>query len=117
MRGGRLVVFQAEFVVAHYPALLVVVFFYVASVIASFYRYGKISSFHTYSSRAAAYAQGIFVMTLFMYGFYGAIFHLMVVVSVAAYLEEFVILWLLSEWRADVRGAWWVLREMRFGAS
>jgi len=44
-------------------------------------------------------------MTLFMYGSCAAIFHVMVAVSVLAYLEEFVILCLLSEWRADVRGA------------
>jgi hypothetical protein len=35
--------------------------------------------------------------------------------SIVASLEEIALLKVLPEWRADVRGLWWVLRERHAG--
>jgi APA family basic amino acid/polyamine antiporter len=82
----------------------VVIALYIAELMAALWRYRKVSSFHTILDRVAAYLQGIFVMSLFLWGYHAWIFHVMIVTSVVALAEEFVLLYLLPEWRSDVRG-------------
>jgi len=74
-------------------------------------RYGCLSSFHTYASKAAGYALGFFVATLFAISFIGWLFYLAVALSVLSTAEELLLLWQLPAWRANVRGLWWVVRE------
>jgi CDP-diacylglycerol--glycerol-3-phosphate 3-phosphatidyltransferase len=98
------IIFQKPFVLEHYPELLVAVVFYAVEVIASLWRYGRLSSFHTLLDRVAAYMGGIFVMSLFLWGYCGWFFHLTVVVYVVALSEEMLLIYLLPEWRSDVGG-------------
>lgn len=102
-------VFQREFVTAHIWEIGVAVSLYAAELIAALWRYGKISSFHTILSKLAAYAQGIFVISLFLWGYQRWLFHTMIALTIAASSEEFLLLYLLPEKRVDVRGLYWVL--------
>lgn len=86
---------------------------WVAENAAALLRYGRLSSFHTYLSRIAAYVMGIFIGLLFVAGFQAWLLYLAVGMLALATAEEFVLLWLLPEWTADVRGVWWVLRARR----
>lgn len=103
------------FVAEHRWALLLVAGLYVGEVTAALWRYGRVSSFHTYLARAAAYAQGIFVMSLFFLGYSGWLFYTTVVFSVVAYVEEILLLYLLPRWTSDVRGLFWALTRRRAG--
>ena len=79
--------------------------FYGAEAIASLARYGKVSSFHTLLDRIAAYMAGIFVMSLFLWGYYGWLFHLTVFMFIVGLSEEMALIYLLPEWRtAGTRG-------------
>lgn len=106
-------VFHPGFVQAHGPTVLLVLGLWLAEMLVSIWRYGKLSSFHAYSVRAGAYLLGIFIMVLFLWGFQPWLFYLTVTVIVIAYLEEFLLLWLLPEWTPNVRGVYWVLRKRR----
>jgi cardiolipin synthase (CMP-forming) len=106
-----LLVFQRPFVAGHYGELMLVAALYLAEVVASLWRYGKLSSFHTLMARVAAYAGGIFVMSLFLWGYLGWLFHAAVCMYVVALLEEMVLIVLLPEWRPDVGGLLRVLRR------
>jgi len=74
-------------------------------------RYRRLSSFHTYLSKIVANLLGLFIGLLFLFGFQSWLFYLAAIGSIVASLEELVLLGVLREWRADVRGLWWVLRE------
>ena len=106
-----LFVFQREFLAVHYREVLLVVGLFAIEAIAAIWRYGRISSFHTILNRIAAYAQGIFVMSLFLWGYQGWIFKPTVILSILSCCEEFVLLYLLPQWRSDVRGLYWVLSD------
>ena len=103
-------VFRWDAVKPHLTAVACIVGLYVLEAVAALCRYGRISSFHTFLVRVAAYLQGIFIMSLFLWGFSGWIFAIMLAVTLAAYTEELVLVALLPEWKADVRGLYWVLR-------
>jgi len=108
-----IVVFQQAFVSQHYPAVLLVVVFYVVELVASLLRYGKVSSFHTLLARVAAYMAGIFVMSLFLWGYAGWLFQMTVTVYVVSLSEEMALIYLLPEWRSDVGGILRVLAAKR----
>jgi CDP-diacylglycerol--glycerol-3-phosphate 3-phosphatidyltransferase len=110
-------VFHRQVVDDHGVAFLVVLACWLGEYAVALWRYGKFSSFHTYLARIGAYALGIFVGALFLFGFQPLIMWVAVVTAVIASLEEFLLLWRLPEWRGNVRGLWWVLREQRSGAS
>ena len=114
---GGIFVFQKAFLSEHWQYLVAVMALYAVEALAALWRYGKISSFHTILTRIAAYAQGIFVMSLFLWGYQGWIFGPMVVLSLLAYSEEVLLLCLLPEWRNDVRGLYWVLSQKGIAAG
>jgi len=76
------------------------------------YRYGRITSFHTYLAKLAALAQGIFLLSFFFFEtinyplFYSAAF-----ITIAELAEEIIIVWVLPQWKSNVRGLWWVLQK------
>ena len=74
-------------------------------------RYRRLSSFHTYLSKLVANLLGLFIGWLFLFGFETWLLYLAAGASVVASLEELALLKVLPQWRADVRGLWWVLRQ------
>ena len=97
-------VFQRKFIAEHSFLLGLVMAFYAAEVLASLWRYGKPSSFHTLLDRVAAYAAGIFIMSLFLWGYYGWLFYLTILVYIVSLSEEMLLVLLLPEWQSDVGG-------------
>jgi cardiolipin synthase len=108
---AALFVFQRAFLAAHFWELSIVISLYALEILAALLRYGKISSFHTIANRIAAYSQGIFVMSLFLWGYRGWLFQPMIALTIVASVEEFLLLGVLPEWRSDVRGLYWVLAD------
>jgi len=76
-------------------------------------RYGRLSSFHTYVSKVAGYLLGIYIGALFVFGHSPWLLYTAAALSIAGNLEEFALLVALPQWRANVRGLWWVLAERR----
>ena len=112
-----LYVFQRPFIAEHWMPLALVLIVYLVEVCVALWRYRRISSFHTILVRVAAYAQGIFVMSLFLWGYASSLLYATTVLSVFAYSEELVLLFLLPEWTANVRGIYWVISRRSTPAS
>ncbi|NJD30443.1 MAG: CDP-alcohol phosphatidyltransferase family protein [Gammaproteobacteria bacterium] len=110
-------VFHPEVVRQHWMAAVVLIGTWLLECVAALARYGRLSSFHTYLSKVAGYLLGIFIGVLFVFGFQPWLLYLAVGASVLGNIEELVLLALLPEWRSDVRGIAWVLRERREGTA
>ena len=106
-------VFHPDILREHAAAGMLLVGAWVTENVAALLRYGRLSSFHTYLSKVAGYLMGFFIGVLFVFDFQPWLLYLAVGVSVLGNLEELLLLALLPEWRADVRGVAWVLRERR----
>jgi cardiolipin synthase (CMP-forming) len=104
-------VFQWGVLRPHWPPLAAMVGLNLIQMASAFWRYGRISSFHTLLIRIAAYVQGAFAMSLFLWGFQTWLFYLMVPVSLLAYGEELILVWMLPEWQANVGGLYRVLKQ------
>jgi phosphatidylglycerophosphate synthase len=110
--AGTLVFHPGE-VRAHAVAFALVPAAWLAENCAALVRYGRLSSFHTYLSRAAGVAMGLFVGVLFLRAMNEGLLYAAVALVLLATIEEFVLLWLLPVWTANVRGLYWVLRRPR----
>lgn len=110
-------VFHRDVAEQHWIALVALLAAWLLECAAALVRYGRLSSFHTYVSKVAGYLLGIFVGVLFVFGFHAWLLYLAVGVSVLGNLEELVLVAMLPEWRSDVRGVAWVLRENPRGAA
>ena len=111
--GAGIFVFERSFLKAHGGTVAALGALYLAEAALALLRYGRISSFHTVLTRVAAYTQGIFVMSLFLWGFKGWIFYPMAVLTAAALAEEMALVYLLPQWKSDVRGLYWVAAAAR----
>lgn len=110
-------VFHPQVITDHSVPVMVAITLGLGENVAALLRYRRLSSFHTLLSKTAGYMLGIFIGVLFVTGFQPWLFWLAIGVSIVSNLEEFFLLAILPEWRSDVRGLWWVLREQRGSAS
>jgi CDP-diacylglycerol--glycerol-3-phosphate 3-phosphatidyltransferase len=106
-------IFHRDVITGHAVACSLAVGLWALENLLALLRYGRLSSFHTYLSKLAANVLGVFVGILFVFGFVPWLFHVAIGSTILASLEEFALLAVLREWRADVQGLWWVLRERR----
>ncbi len=105
------VVFFTDFVMAYSIPIGLMVFFYCFEIVLSLWRYGRISSFHTYMCKTASVAQGVFVLTLFFFGYHPWVFWPTIVISITANVEEIIIVLLYKKWRTNIKGLYWLLKE------
>ena len=105
--------FHPELYRDHWPGLAAFLGAGLAEYVLSLWRYGRLSSFHTLLSKAAGTLLAAFLAVLFVHDFLPWLFYLGIGVGVLASLEEMLLIALLPDWRANVRGAWSLLRERR----
>jgi len=105
-------VLQPRFFIEQWTILVPLGILFLLQTGFALYRYGRITSFHTYLAKLAALAQGIFLLSFFFFEtinyplFYSAAF-----ITIAELAEETIIVWVLPQWKSNVRGLWWVLQK------
>lgn len=112
---GGIIVFKMDEIGVDAWLFYVFVVCYVIVIVSPLIKFGKIQSFHLYSIKAAGYLQGIFFILLFFVAYIPVYFYFMVNISLMAFIENLVIQLLISEMRSDVKGIYWVLKDMREG--
>lgn len=101
-----------EFIKGHWPAIVVMVGFLAIQITAALIAYGKVTSFHTYLAKTAAVAQALFFFTIyFNTPLVEASFYLAIGISILQLIEEIIMVILLPEWKSDVKGLYWILKE------
>ena len=105
-------VFDPGFLEKHMIPLLILALLFVVQLSLALIRYKKPSSFHTYLAKAAAIAQGFFLILFFFLPSPPLfLFYLAVVITGLDLLEEIIIVLLLPQWKTDVKGLYWVIRN------
>lgn len=105
-------VLQPRFFIEQWTILVPLGILFLLQTGFALYRYGRITSFHTYLAKLAALAQGIFLLSFFFFEtinyplFYSAAF-----ITIVELAEEIIIVWVLPQWKSNVRGLWWVLQK------
>lgn len=105
-------VFKLDFLKEVLPLFIALLVLFAGQFVLSLVRYGRITSFHTYLAKIAAILQGSFLILLFVFDqpFYW-LFYIAITVTAIELVEEIVLVFILKEWRANVKGLWWVLKR------
>jgi len=106
-------VFHRDVITSNVPVCVAVIGLWMLENGFALLRYGRLSSFHTYVSKVAGYLLGIYIGVLFVFGHSPWLLYTAAALSIVGNLEEFALLVALPQWRANVRGLWWVLAERR----
>lgn len=109
--------FHPELVTDYWILVVLVLLMWVAHHAAELLRYGKLASFHTYSMRASAYALGIFLVSMFLWGIQPWLLYVASFLSILAGIEQLFLVVLLPEWTPNVRGLYWALRKRKVEAA
>jgi len=99
----------------HWPAVTLMIGFWIAEHLVALLRYGRLTSLHTEIARISAYVVGIFVMSVFVWGVQPWLLYVAAGIGVLGSIEELLITFLLPEWTANTRGLYWILAQRRSG--
>lgn len=95
------------------PLILLFILFVIQASLA-IRKYGKLSNFHTYLAKLSAILQGVFLILLFFLdrpNYF--LFYATLVVTALQLLEEIILVFLLPEFKTDVKGLYWVMQKRR----
>ncbi|TAL59694.1 MAG: CDP-alcohol phosphatidyltransferase family protein [Bacteroidetes bacterium] len=106
-----LFVFKFEFIKSEILVIGVLLALLAVQNVLALIRYGKISSYHTYLAKIAALLQGIFLILSFHFPepVY-ALFYIASVITIMDLAEEIILVFLLPQWKMNVKGLYWVLK-------
>jgi phosphatidylglycerophosphate synthase len=108
-----LLAFQRDVLAANLWLIGAVVAGWLGENVLAWLRYGRLSSFHTVLSKIAGVLLSVYIGALFLFGHWDLLLWLAATASLSATVEEVWLLVLLPEWRADVKGVWW-LRQTNY---
>ena len=95
----------------HAFILYVFMAIWLISYIVVFVKFKGLIGLHTYMFKATGYAQGAFIIILFLIRFYPWLFYLSLCVGILALLEEIIIIMLIKKPMINVKGLYWILKN------
>lgn len=105
---------QPDFVRGNWVVLTGLLALFLIQTVAALIAYKKVTSFHTYMAKAAAVMQAIFFLSFFFNFQFAHIFFLFAAsVTAIQLIEEILLVIIVPEWEADVKGVYWAWRSRR----
>ncbi len=103
---------KLDFLKEHWIIFAIPLSLFFIQMAMAFKRYGKMSSYHTYLAKAAAILQGFFMCSMFLFASpaYG-LFYATAIVTTMELIEEIIIVLVLKEWKTNVHGLYWAMKE------
>ena len=104
-------VFEPKFIKENAFILTTVVCLWLLPYVISLLRFRKIPYLHLYSVKITGYLIGIFFFSFFVFGGNQFYFYFTATISSLAFIEESLVVVIIPEMKADVKGIYWVMRE------
>ena len=107
-----LFVLKADFIKEQKFMFIGLLVLFLIQVIYAFIRYGKMTGFHTWLAKTAALLQGIFLLLVFFTDQpFMPLFYAAAIITILQLIEEIILVHLLPQWQANVKGLYWVLKN------
>lgn len=100
--------FESAFFMEHLEAIGLVVGLYFVQFAVSFLKWGRPSSFHTLLAKLAGALQAAFLSFTLFFEASTVFFYTVVVVSILEIAEEILLVFLLPNWQANIKGLFWL---------
>jgi phosphatidylglycerophosphate synthase len=107
-----LFVLKADFIKEQKLIFIGLLALFLIQVAYAFKRYRKMTGFHTWLAKTAALLQGIFLLLVFFtHQPIMPLFYAAAIITMLQLIEEIILVHLLSQWQANVKGLYWVLKN------
>lgn len=107
-----LFVLKLAFIKQHIIIFIILLVLFLVETTYALIRYGKMTSFHTYFAKAAALLQGVFLILVFFTDEPNLIlFYAAAIITILQLIEEIILIGLLQQWKANVKGLYWALKK------
>lgn len=107
-----IIVLKPAFLHQQMVYVIILLILFLTQTVLSLVRYHKMSSFHTWLAKWAALMQGIFLILLFFLPQPPEfVFYITFTLTAINLVEEIILVMLLSEWEANVKGLYWILKR------
>lgn len=107
-----LFVLKADFIKEQKFMFIGLLVLFLIQVIYAFIRYRKMTGFHTWLAKTAALLQGIFLLLVFFTDQpFMPLFYAAAIITMLQLIEEIILVHLLPQWQANVKGLYWVLKN------
>jgi phosphatidylglycerophosphate synthase len=107
-----LFVLRLEFIKQHIITFIILLVLFVVQTTYAFIRYKRMTTFHTYLAKTAALMQGIFLILVFFTNEPSLIlFYAATIITMLELTEEIILVGLLPNWQANVKGIYWVFKK------
>lgn len=101
-----------EFVRQQWIIISILFALFAVQTIAALIVFKKVTSFHTYLAKTAAVVQALFFISQFFdFGPAVIVFYVASFITGIQLLEEIILVFVLPEWRSNVKGLLWVLKS------
>jgi cardiolipin synthase (CMP-forming) len=107
-------VFKAGDFAPHLTSFFVFISLFMLANILSLLKFRRLPSLHLYSWKIGGYMQGIFFFILFTLGFYAALYYLVIIWGILAFLEHIIIQLMIPRMQSNMKGLWWVMGDRRW---
>ncbi len=107
------VCFKAKEIEPYVMSFYLFLLFFVLPEIVSFIKFRSFPSLHLYSSKIGGFLMGGFFFTLFVFGFYSVFYYVMLLVAIISFMEEIIVVLVLSKLKSDVKGLYWLLQDKK----
>jgi phosphatidylglycerophosphate synthase len=110
---GGMIVFNPDFFLSQSPVFIGLLCLFAIQTVMAFIRYGKLTNFHTYGAKLAAVSQGVFLILFFFTSQPDMpLFYIAAIITGIELLEEIIIVLVLPQWKTNVKGLYWVIKEI-----
>ena len=107
-----LFVLKLSFIKQHIIIFIILLVLFLVQTSYALIRYGKMTNFHTYLAKTAALLQGIFLLLVFFTDEPNLIlFYAAAIITMLELTEEIILVSLIPQWQANVKGIYWVLKK------
>jgi phosphatidylglycerophosphate synthase len=107
-----LIVNRTDFIKKELILLLILFGLFAIQLTVSLIKYKKISSFHTYLAKTAAVVTALFLLSVFFVNdMIYPLFYAAYIITLIELIEEIIIVFILPNWKANVKGIYWILKN------
>jgi len=84
---------------------------YIITILISLIKFKVMPGLHLYSSKLGAVLQGSFFFVLFIFGFFPIFYYVMILLGIASFVEQIIILIIVKEMKPSYKGLYWMLKN------
>ena len=107
-----LFVLKLDFIKQHIIILIILLVLFLVQTTFAFIKYRKMTNFHTLLAKTAALLQGVFLIFVFFTEQPSLIlFYAAIIVTLLELIEEIILVGMLPQWQANVKGIYWALKK------